>query len=379
VRICVVYDCLYPHTVGGAERWYRNLAARLAEEGHEVTYLTLRQWEAGDDPTFAGVWVVAVGPRLALYGGGRRRVWPPIVFGIGVLRHLIRHRHHYDVVHTASFPYFSLLAAGLARRSAGFRLVVDWHEFWTSDYWRDYLGPVGGRVGWGVQKTCLRIPQRAFCFSRLYERRLRESGFRGELTVLEGQFEGAPAETAQPAEPVVVFAGRQIPEKRAEAVVRAVAAAREMIPTLRGEVYGDGPERGGVLTAIVRGGLEGVVDAPGFVDGSVVDRALERALCLLLPSRREGYGLVVLEAMSRGTPAVLVRGEDNAAAELVVEGENGSVTANADAAELAAAIVRIYEAGQALRESTLAWFGRNAGRLSLESSLSAVIEAYRES
>ena len=30
VRICLVYDCLYPHTVGGAERWYRNLAERLA-------------------------------------------------------------------------------------------------------------------------------------------------------------------------------------------------------------------------------------------------------------------------------------------------------------------------------------------------------------
>src|SRR5262249_48379662 len=44
VRICIVYDCLYPHTVGGAERWYRNLSERLADEGHDVTYLTLRQW-----------------------------------------------------------------------------------------------------------------------------------------------------------------------------------------------------------------------------------------------------------------------------------------------------------------------------------------------
>ena len=44
MRICVVYDCLYPYTVGGGERWYRNLAQRLASAGHEVTYLTLRQW-----------------------------------------------------------------------------------------------------------------------------------------------------------------------------------------------------------------------------------------------------------------------------------------------------------------------------------------------
>ena len=48
MRVCVVYDCLFPHTVGGAERWYRNLAERLAADGHDVTYLPLRQWPRGE-------------------------------------------------------------------------------------------------------------------------------------------------------------------------------------------------------------------------------------------------------------------------------------------------------------------------------------------
>src|SRR2546429_3848570 len=90
MRICVVYDCLFPYTVGGAERWYRNLAERLAVEGHEVSYLTLRQWPRGERPDLAeGVHVVCAGPRLALYtASGRRRIWPPLVFGLGVLAHL---------------------------------------------------------------------------------------------------------------------------------------------------------------------------------------------------------------------------------------------------------------------------------------------------
>ncbi len=73
MRICIVYDCLYPYTIGGGERWYRDLAERLAAEGHQVTYLTLRQWSRGErveiDPR---VEVVAVGPRMGLYteGGG---------------------------------------------------------------------------------------------------------------------------------------------------------------------------------------------------------------------------------------------------------------------------------------------------------------------
>src|ERR1700728_729867 len=126
MRICVIYDCLFPFTVGGAERWYRNLAERLAADGHEVTYLTLRQWDRGAAPALDGpVRVVAVGPRLALSTeSGRRRILPPLVFGLGVLWHLLRHGRRYEVVHTCAFPYFSLLAAALARTRGGLALIV---------------------------------------------------------------------------------------------------------------------------------------------------------------------------------------------------------------------------------------------------------------
>jgi glycosyltransferase involved in cell wall biosynthesis len=377
LRICLVYDCLYPYTVGGAERWYRNLGERLAREEHEVTYLTLRQWERGGEPDIPGVRVVTVGPRMALYTGGRRRIVPPIIFGIGVLRHLLRHGARYEVVHTASFPYFSLLAAATAGRLRRFRLVVDWHEFWTREYWLEYLGWSKGRIGSAIQDLCLRIPQRAFCFSRLHARRLQEHGLNGNVTVLEGQYEGS-AEAGEPAaaEPVVVFAGRHIPEKRAPAIVPATARAREQISGLRAEIFGDGPERQEVLRLIVEHGLEEVVTAPGFVEGEQIDEALRRALCLVLPSRREGYGLVVLEAAARGVPVVVVRGPDNAATELVDEGVNGFIAPTASPADLAAAILRLHDAGYALRESTLAWFRRNATRLSLAQSLEVVSESY---
>ena len=377
MRICLVYDCLYPYTVGGAERWYRNLGERLAAEGHEVTMLTLRQWPRGERAQVDGVDVVAVGPRMELYVAGRRRILPPLLFGAGVLWHLLRRGRRYDAVHTASFPYFSLLAAGALRRLAGYRLVVDWHELWSREYWREYLGRPGGWIGWRVQRRCVRIPQRAFAFSRLYAKRLRAEGVRDEVTVLEGEYQGElkPREP-QPADPVVVFAGRHIPEKRVPALVPAIARARETAPDLTCDVYGDGPDRAAVEAAVRAHGLDGVVRVHGFVEGDVVDRALSRALCLALPSRREGYGLVVIEASARGTPSVVVAGPDNAAVELVEDGENGAIARAADPEELAAAILRVRDAGDALRRSSAGWFARNARRLSLESSLARVVEAY---
>jgi glycosyltransferase involved in cell wall biosynthesis len=376
VRICIVYDLLYPQTVGGAERWYRNVALRLAEEGHDVTYLTMRHWDAGAEPDLPGVRVIAVAGRMPLYTDGRRRIAPALAFGFGVLRHLIRHGRQYDVVHTASFPYFSLLAAALVRRRAGYRIVVDWHELWMRNYWREYLGPLGGWFGWQVQRLCLRVPQRAFCFSRLVERRLLAEGVHGGVTLLEGQFEGKPAASPLPAEPVVVFAGRHIPEKDPVAVVHAIAKARETIPDLRGAIYGDGPERPKVLAAIAEHGLEGVVEAPGFVDEEVIEDALARALCLVLPSRREGYGLVVVETLSKGTPVVLVCGEDNASTELIEEGRNGLVVPSPSAEDLATALTSVRAAGPKLRASTLASFKEDAGRLSLGGSLEKASAAY---
>jgi glycosyltransferase involved in cell wall biosynthesis len=377
MRICLVYDCLFPYTVGGAERWYRNLGERLAADGHHVTYLTLRQWERGERGEVPGVRVVSVGPRMGLYEeGGRRRILPPLVFGLGVLWHLLRHGSRYDVVHTASFPYFSLLAAAAVRR---YRLVVDWHEVWSRSYWIEYLGPLAGRVGDAVQALCLRVPQRAFCFSHLHGRRLRERRLNGEVTVLEGEYAGSlePREP-RPAEPVVVFAGRHIPEKRVPALVPALARARERIPELRAEIYGDGPERGEVLRLRSSLGLDGAVHVLGFVAAERVEAALSRALCMVLPSRREGYGMVVVEAAALGTPSVVVAGPDNAASDLVSDGENGFVARSASPADLAEAIERVHSEGHALRERTAAWFGANAERLSLEGSLRRVLEGYAE-
>jgi glycosyltransferase involved in cell wall biosynthesis len=378
MRVCLVYDCLFPYTVGGAERWYRNLGERLAADGHEVTYLTLRQWGRAERADVPGVRVVSAGPHMELYAsGGRRRVLPPLVFGVGVLWHLLRHGRRYDVVHTASFPYFSLLAAALVRPLRRFRLVVDWFELWSAEYWREYLGPVGGRVGGAVQALCLRVPQRAFCFSQLHARRLRDAPVNGELTVLEGMYAGSEAaRDPLPAEPMVVFAGRHIPEKRVPAIVPALASARERIPGLRGQILGDGPEREEVLRLRSENGLDEALDVPGFVSAERVESALARALCMVLPSRREGYGMVVIEAAALGTPSVVVAGPDNAAADLVVEGENGYVAPSAAPEDLAAAIERVHADGQALRERTASWFRANARRLSLESSLETVLAAY---
>jgi glycosyltransferase involved in cell wall biosynthesis len=197
--------------------------------------------------------------------------------------------------------------------------------------------------------------------------------------LLEGEYAGARrALDPEPAHPTVVFAGRHIPEKRVESLVPAVARARERLPELRCEIFGDGPERSAVLRRIHDERLEDAILAPGFVPAETVESALRRALCNALPSRREGYGLIVVEAAACGVPSIVVAGPDNAASELIEEGENGFVAASDSPEDLARAILRVHEAGPELRASTAAWFNRNSERLSLDGSLDAVLASYRQ-
>ena len=375
MRVCLAFDCLYPHSVGGGERWYRALADGLAARGHDVTYLTLRQWDPATGPGVPGVDVVAVAGDLPLYSDGRRSIGAQLRFALGVARHLEQHGSRYDVVQTPAL-HLALLGVLAVRSVRRFALVVDWFEVWRHDYWLEYLGPVAGRLGWYGQRVMARSRHAALCFSRLHTERLSALGYDGEITLLEG-LRDVEAEPPVPAQPVVVFLGRHIPEKRVTAVVPAVELARERLPDLRAVVFGDGPERGRVLAQIRELGLEEAVDAPGFAAGEQVHDELQTALCLLFPSTREGYGIVVVEASAVGTPTVVVAGPDNAAAELVEDGANGVVASSAEPRELADALVRVSEGGASLREATAAWFRRNRTRLSLDASVDAVVDVYR--
>ena len=377
MRICILYDCLFPCTIGGAERWYRNLAERLAAAGHEVTYLTLRQWDE-TAPVIRGVAVRAVGPRLDLYSDGRRRIWPPMRFGIGVFLHLARHGRKYDVVHTASFPFFSLLAAGLLRPFMRYHIGVDWHEVWSDAYWRTYLGKLGW-AGIAAQRFCSRIRQRAYSFSRLHLGRLEQLDVNGPTALLPGEYSGhaeAPTPAAKPHH--IVYAGRLIPEKRVPLLVEALALAMRELPDLHATIFGRGPELPAIEALISRLGLSDRIDLPGFVEQSVIDAAMRGAVAIVQPSMREGYGMVVVEAGAYGVPAVVVEAEDNAAVELIEDGVNGFVTAPATAEALARRLLACVNGGEALRASTRDWYAANAKRLSIGHSIDIVMADMQE-
>lgn len=381
MRIALVYDRLYPQNIGGLERYYDALARGLAQS-NSVSYITRSVDREGPPVGGRPYRVITVAPNSPYYSSsGNRRIWPTVRFGFGVFVHLLRRGGDYDVVQSASFPFFSVLAARLAfslRRRKRPKLVVDWLEVWPRDYWISYAGAVFGRVGYAIQQLCMRTPDQGVTYSVMHEARLgahRAPILR--LTGLATEMPAAPdAPAARGAVPDVVFAGRHIPEKQASLIPAVIEEARKQNSAIEATIIGDGPEREEIGREIAERNLDGVVRLPGFVSDDELNRSLRGAACLLLPSLREGYGLIVIEAAAYGTPCITIDAPDNAAKELIENGVNGFVVAEWSPENLADAVLEAVGRGQELRESALAWYRDHWRELSVQSSVERLEETY---
>ncbi|WP_448629940.1 glycosyltransferase family 4 protein [Cellulomonas soli] len=380
MRVAVAFDCFYPLSTGGGERQYRLFAETFVGEGAQVDYLTRRQW-SGPAPVLDGVDVVAVSGPSELYDEhGGRRLLPAVRYAAGLFSHLVRARRRYDVLVVSALPVLNVFAARLALLGTRTRICADFLEVWRPEQWVEYSGPVVGRVACALQGLAVRVSPWVSCHSQMNARRLVAAGARRPPVVSPGLIHQVPEqdpglEQRQPA--TVLYVGRHIPDKQVEVLPAAVAWARERVPGLRAVVLGEGQTTTRVAAEVARWGLQEVVDLPGFVSQERLDALLRDAAVLVNPSRREGYGLVVVEACATGTPVVLVDGVDNASVELVEEGVNGFVAAGVEPEVLGAAIVAAVEGGTALRASTRAWFEAVAPQRTVRVAATALLDRLR--
>ncbi len=107
------------------------------------------------------------------------------------------------------------------------------------------------------------------------------------------------------AKPVAVFAGRLVPEKGVDVLLRAFGLVTRRIPEAQLFIAGAGPERAKLMALTERLDLTGNVVFLGHVAKGELEARFARAWVQVVPSRwAEPFGLVAVEAMMRGTAVV---------------------------------------------------------------------------
>ena len=102
----------------------------------------------------------------------------------------------------------------------------------------------------------------------------------------------------------VVVLSRLVPHKQIEDALEAVARLLPRIPGLHLDIVGDGWWRERLVEHVRRMGINSAVTFHGHVDDVTKHHVLQCAWVHLLPSRKEGWGLAVVEAAQHQVPTI---------------------------------------------------------------------------
>jgi glycosyltransferase involved in cell wall biosynthesis len=148
--------------------------------------------------------------------------------------------------------------------------------------------------------------------------------------------------------PVIVSTGRMTPQKDFPTLLRAFALLRRSCPA-RLFLIGDGPEMNRLQDLARELGIAEDTAFMGYQPNPY--KYMARAAMFVLPSRFEGFGLVLVEAMALGVPVISTRCPSGPE-EILRSGADGLLVPVGDNSRLASAMARLLTKPELRR-----WFG----------------------
>ncbi|MDJ0359481.1 glycosyltransferase family 4 protein [Rhodococcus sp. H29-C3] len=283
---------------GGSERYLEQVGAGLARRGVRVTLRTASYPGAPAQETVDGIQISR--------GGGRLSVYPRALvaiaagrLGFGPLRGI----NPDAVVDTQNgIPFFSRLVAG-----APVTLLVHHchREQWP------VAGPLMAKFGWWLESTVSpRVHRRNqyLTVSLPSADELVALGVdRDRVAVVRNgaspaaSVGGVHTRTSHPSLSVL---SRLVPHKQIEDALAAVATLRQQLPDLHLDVVGGGWWEENLRERVRELGIEDAVTFHGHVEEDRKHELLGRSWVHVMPSRKEGWGLAVVEAAQHGVPTV---------------------------------------------------------------------------
>lgn len=140
--------------------------------------------------------------------------------------------------------------------------------------------------------------------------------------------------------PAFMAAGRLAPEKGFDLLVEAFGHVAQKHPEWHLRIFGQGPEERGLRDQIADAGLTEHVHLMGPT--ARLEHEMARASGLVVSSRYEGFGLVIVEAMHVGLPVVSFACAQGPR-EIIRHAETGLLVPEGDVLELAAALCHLIE------------------------------------
>ncbi len=327
MKIAIVCDRVYPYFKGGVEKRYWDVAKRLIERGHEIHFYT-GQWPGMKrEMVIDGIYLHGVYKVETFYVNGKKSIKESILYTLKLFPCLFK--ADFDVIDCDQFPLLSIFPSWLACKYRKRPLIVTWCEPWGK-YWFEYVGYRIGLLGYVIERIVTKLPNRIISISRP-----TTLGLVKALKVNRNKIEEIPPaidthliENISPSniQSDVIFVGRLLEHKNVDFLIKSIAAVCKTLPTAQCIIVGEGPEKEKLTELVHNLNLTKHISFLGTIEShEEVLSLMKSSKVFVLPSTREGFGLVAIEAMACGIPVITIAHDNNAASNLIHHGKDGFV------------------------------------------------------
>jgi glycosyltransferase involved in cell wall biosynthesis len=361
LRIGVNALYLIPGGVGGTEIYLRSLLAALAELDGEEEYFVFTNRETGAD-------LIPASPRFhACPQPVRAALRPARIAWEQTLLPLAAARLRLDVLFNPGFT--APLLCGCPQVTVFHDLQHKRHpeyfRWWDLPFWRFFLY-------WSamVSRTVIAIsPATLSDLERYY--RLPEARCRMVASGVDAAF--FEIARLRPSEPFLLTVSTLHPHKNLDGLLRAFARFHAARPAYRLVVCGlNGFASGRLHELREELGLAGAVEFPGWIPRAGLHALYARAAAFIFPSRFEGFGMPVLEALAAGLPTACSDRDPMA----WLAGD-AALRFDPDSVEEMAEAMRLLVEDEPLRERLAQLGPRRAARFAWRATASGTLDVLR--
>jgi glycosyltransferase involved in cell wall biosynthesis len=354
MRIGIIYETTYPEFKGGVERWFSQLARGLSENSIKVVYLN----SIGKITSEKNLnYEVLEYSKSAFHRTGERSSQNVISFAISVFKSL--RKNDFEVLYLSAFPFLHIWAAKIIRTlfKKKYEIYVEWFELPSLKFWKDEFGSFLGVLGYLVQQKSVRMSDVNVSYltstTKQLSRIMRPTQETLELPGICMDEDFYPIPEVKVEKIDVCQIGRLTKDKQPILSLQAIKALRDSGWKGKFHLLGSGPLVRDVSSFVKNNKMGEYVTIHGDASEETRKEILSRSAVLLHPSKREGFGLAIVEAAAVGVPAILIQSENNKSTELGINPTLISHSNNAE--ELTSLLRHALEFKNQLSSECLLW------------------------
>ena len=301
MKICMVLEFFIPHYNGGGEHRYHELAKRLVQHGHTVDLLTMKILNIPNYENVDGINVYHIGPNIkkAPY----RSATDFIQYFFAVIHWLLK--HDYDIIDAQAYsPLLSAKIASWIKKTPLIGTIYDTSSS-SNDQW--------------IQSSVI---------ANIFEKFLVKLNFDKILTISQATKNSLINDFGVDSNKIfllyigvdiskydkitvnqeiknqVIFVGRLIPHKHVDHLIKSISILKENIPDIKLVIVGKGEEKGKLINMVKHYHLENNVIFKQNLSDEILISEIKKSELLVLPSTREGFGMVLAEANCCNKPVI---------------------------------------------------------------------------